>query len=87
MAKGKGGSGKTYVSKGERRSSMSTKKRDAGQRLLNQMAALKKGKNVVFSLPNVDKDGKVYPNTIVKVNSKDYLNRMKKNPVGMKEAE
>lgn len=87
MAKGKKSSGKTYVSKGERRSSISTKNKDPGQRLLNQMAALKKGKNVVFSLSNVDKDGKVHPNTIIKVSGKDYLNRMKKAPIGMKEVE
>ena len=44
-------SGKTYTSKGERISSISTKNTDPGQRLLNQVRALNKGKNVVITLP------------------------------------
>lgn len=59
---GKKASGKHYTSKGERKSSISTKNTDPGQRLLNQLEALKKGKNVIITLP-VDtqyqnKDGK-----------------------------
>lgn len=87
MAKGKKSSGKNYTSKGERRSSMSTSVNDSAQKMLNKMNALKKGKNIVWSLPNVGKDGKVHPNTLVKVNGKEYLNRMKKMPVGMKDVE
>lgn len=50
MAKGKKESGKTSVSKGERRSSISTKNTDPAQRMLNQLYALMKGKNVVMNL-------------------------------------
>lgn len=70
-------SGKSYTSKGERKSSMSTKRKDPGQRLLNQIRALKKGKDVIWSLPNIGKDGKVHPNTRVKVSGKEYLAKMK----------
>lgn len=68
-------SGKHYTSKGERRSSMRTRVNDPGLRLINQIKALKKGKNVVLSLPNVDKDGKVHPNTIIKVDGREWLKR------------
>jgi len=44
------------VSKGERRSSIKTSNRDPGQRLLNQMTALEKGKNVVFTIANPNKN-------------------------------
>jgi hypothetical protein len=44
-------SGKHYTSKGERVSSISTKNTDPGQRLLNQVRALNKGKDVVITLP------------------------------------
>jgi len=55
-------SGKHYTSKGERVSSISTKNTDPGQRLLNQIRALNKGKDVVITLPvntkTLSKDGK-----------------------------
>lgn len=87
MAKGKGGSGKTYVSKGERKSSAKTPNTDGGVRLLNQINALRKGKDVVWSLPNVGKDNKMRPSTRVKVNGKEYLNQMKNMQKGQKEVE
>jgi hypothetical protein len=87
MAKGKGGSGKTYTSKGERRSSIKTPNKDAGQRMLNQIKALYKGKNVVWNLPNVSKDGKVLPNTKIAVNGKEFLNNLKNMQRGQKEVE
>jgi hypothetical protein len=52
---GKKASGKTYTSKGERISSIKTATRDPGQRLLNQLKALNKGKNVVITLPETSK--------------------------------
>jgi len=52
---GKKSSGKHYTSKGERISSISTKNTDPGQRLLNQLRALSKGKNVVITLPETTK--------------------------------
>lgn len=87
MAKGKGGSGKTYTSKGERRSSIKTRINDPGQRMLNQIKALQQGKNVVWSLPNVSKDGKVLPATRIAVNGKEYLNNIKNAQRGHKEVE
>lgn len=75
MAK-KGGSGKTYQSKGERpnvtKSVSKACRRDyveSGQRMINQIKAFKAGKNVVMTIPN--------PNTnetnkrFVRVNAKD----------------
>lgn len=59
----KKGAGKTYTSKGERSNvSKSTKKavrRDymaSGERMLNQLEAIKKGKRVVLTVPNPNKD-------------------------------
>lgn len=48
-------SGKHYTSKGERASSMSTKNTDPGQRLLNQLKALEKGRDVIITLPQKTK--------------------------------
>lgn len=80
MAKGKSSSGKHYTSKGERKSSISTKNTDPGQRLLNQLAALSKGKNVVITLPETSKiqnnEGK--PRTVMvktKINGKEWLKK------------
>lgn len=56
MGKGKKSSGKTYTSKGERRSSIKTAVRDPGQRLLNQIDAWSKGKNVVYTIENPNKN-------------------------------
>ena len=57
MAKGKKASGKHEVSKGERRSSMST--RGVGvteaEKMLRKIDALKKGQDVVITLENPDK--------------------------------
>lgn len=54
---GKKASGKNYVSKGERRSSMKTPNKDKAQRMLNQVNALAKGKRIVMTLENPDKSG------------------------------
>lgn len=73
-------SGKHYTSKGERKSSVGTKNTDMGQRLLNQLKALNKGKNVNITLPVAtqfqNKDGK--PITLMvktKINGKDWLKK------------
>ena len=81
MGKGKKASGKHYTSKGERKSSISTRVKDPGQKLLNQMKALLKGKNVRLSLPNIGKDGKVHPNTIIKVDGREWLKRRQAGPM------
>ena len=75
MGKGKKSSGKNYTSKGERRSSISTKNRDPGQRLLNQMAALEKGKDVVFTIPNPNKNETNKPFIRQRVSGKAFLAR------------
>lgn len=80
-------SGKHYTSKGERQSSMKTRVNDPGLRLINQLKALKKGKNVVISLPNVGKDGKVHPNTIIKVDGREWLKRRQNINLGKDNAE
>ena len=49
-------SGKTYVSKGERRSSMKTSIKDPGTRLMNQKKAWLQGKNVVLTIENPNKN-------------------------------
>jgi hypothetical protein len=56
MAKGKKSSGKHYTSKGERRNSYGVKERNPCQRMLNKMAALNKGKDVVFTIENPNKN-------------------------------
>ena len=85
MAKGKGGSGKSSTSKGERKSSMKTAVKDRGQRMLNQIRALKKGKNVVWDMPVLDKEGKIVTYTKVKQNGKEYVNNLKNMNKGQKE--
>lgn len=87
MAKGKKSSGVSKTSKGTRISSMSTAVKDPAQKILNQINALQKGKNIVWSLPVISKDGKVKPNKIIKVNGKEYINSLKHNQKGMKEVE
>ena len=76
----------TQTSKGTGRSSMRTSKSDPGIRLLNQLKALEKGKNVKMVLPNlVEKNGKQQPATILKVNGRDWLKRREGSP-GKKES-
>ena len=76
----------TQTSKGTCRSSMRTSKSDPGIRLLNQLKALEKGKNVKMVLPNlVEKNGKQQPATILKVNGRDWLKRREGSP-GKKES-
>lgn len=77
---GKKASGKHYTSKGERKSSISTKNTDPGQRLLNQLKALSKGKNVIITLPETsktlnNKGEPVVKMTKTKVDGKAWLKR------------
>lgn len=55
MGKGKKSSGKTYTSKGERRSSMRTRVNDPAAKMLNKVNALAKGKDVVYTIENPNK--------------------------------
>lgn len=71
-------SGKHYTSKGERASSISTKNTDAGQRLLNQLKALNKGRNVVITLPEkaVNAEGKQFIKMVkTKIDGKAWLKK------------
>ena len=75
MAKGKKASGKHEVSKGERRSSMST--RGVGDtnadKMLRKLAALSQGKDVVITLANPDKTQTNRQFIKHKVSGKSYL--------------
>lgn len=74
MAKGKKSSGKHSTSKGERRSSIGY--RDTpNQRVLNKMAALEKGKDVVFTIPNPNKNETKKPFIRQRISGKEFLNR------------
>ena len=85
---GKKSKGKTYTSKGERKSSIGHKNTDQGIRLLNQLKALEKGKNVKMVLPNlVEKNGKQQPPTILKVNGREWLKRREGSPSKRESAE
>lgn len=53
---GKKSSGKTYTSKGERISSMSTSTRNPAERALNQLKAWREGRNVVMTIDNPNKN-------------------------------
>lgn len=73
MAKGKSSSGKNYTSKGERRSSAKTPNRDPGQKILNKMAALNKGKDVYFTMENPNKNETNKRFIRVKVSGRDWI--------------
>lgn len=84
-------SGKHYTSKGERKSSMSTKNTDGGQRLLNQIRALNKGKNVNITLPQKtqfqNKDGKQITIMVkTKIDGKEWVKK-RQGPVEKVSAE
>jgi len=77
MAKGKRGSGKNYVSKGERDSvSKSTTKAlrldylSSDARIRNQQIAWRQGKNVMLTIPNPDK--KNTKERFIKVSANEY---------------
>jgi len=76
MAKGKKASGKHYTSKGERRNSYGVKERNPAQRMLNKMAALNKGKDVVFTIENPNKNETNKPFIKVRVSGRDHLKRL-----------
>lgn len=80
MAKGKKASGKTSTSKGERRSSMSTRINNPSDKLMNKMAALAKGKDVWITLPNPNKNETNKPFIRQKISGKAFVaRRMGKN--------
>lgn len=52
----KGGSGKTYTSKGERSSSIKTPVEYEGQKLLNKLYAVRQGKKAYVTIENPNKE-------------------------------
>ena len=87
MAKGKKASGKNYTSKGERRSSMKTPNRDPGQKILNKMAALNKGKDVYFTIANPNKAETNKPFIKIKMIGRDWVKRRQTGGYQIKEVE
>jgi hypothetical protein len=76
MAKGKKSSGKNYTSKGERKSSISTKIKDPAITLLRKMAALSKGKDVWFTIDNPNKNETNKRKIRVKRSGREWLKQL-----------
>ena len=76
MAKGKKASGKHYTSKGERKSSISTKIKDPATTMLRKMAALCKGKDVWFTIDNPNKNETNKRQIRVKRSGREWLKRL-----------
>jgi hypothetical protein len=76
MAKGKKASGKHYTSKGERKSSISTKIKDPALTLLRKMEALSKGKDVWFTIDNPNKNETNKRQIRVKRSGREWLKRL-----------
>jgi hypothetical protein len=75
MAKSKA-SGKHYVSKGERKSSISTKVKDPALTMLRKMDALSKGKDVWFTIDNPNKNETNKRKIRVKRSGREWLKRL-----------
>ena len=75
MAKSKA-SGKHYVSKGERKSSISTKIKDPALTMLRKMDALNKGKDVWFTIDNPNKNETNKRQIRVKRSGREWLKRL-----------
>lgn len=75
MAKSKA-SGKHYTSKGERKSSISTKIKDSATTMLRKMAALRKGKDVWFTIDNPNKNETNKRQIRVKRSGREWLKRL-----------
>lgn len=86
MAKGKGGNSKGYISQGKH-SNVNAKICNArrseylqsGDRLLNQMAALKQGRDVVMTIANPNKEQTNKRFIKVRMSGKEYVQRLKDN--------
>lgn len=90
MAK-KGGKSKGFISQGAH-SNVSKKLRNAmrsdymksGDRLLNQQAALAKGKDIVMTIPNPNKEDKSRAFIKVRISGRDHLAKLKNSGYQMK---
>jgi hypothetical protein len=85
MAK-KGGKSKGFISKGIHSNvnrkilnEMRSEYLQSGDRILNQMAALKQGKDVVMTVANPNKEQTNKKFIRVKVSGREYVQRMKDN--------
>jgi hypothetical protein len=88
MAKGKKASGKTYVSKGERRSSMKTSDmHTTADRMLYKMDALIKGRDVYFTVANPNKNETNKRFIRQKVDGKLFVKRRQYAHMSPKDAE
>lgn len=93
MAK-KGGKSKGFISQGKH-SNVSSKVTNAirseylksGDRILNQMAALRKGKDIVMTIVNPNKEQTNKRFIKVRISGKDYVQRLKDNSRIQKSAE
>jgi hypothetical protein len=90
MAKGKGGKSKGFVSQGVHSNVSSATRRamrrsylDSGQRVLNQIEALKKGKDVVMTIENPNKNETNKRFIKVKISSKEW-NKKREGGYAMK---
>lgn len=90
MAK-KGGKSKGFISQGKHsnvdRKVTNAMRRDylaSGDRILNQLAALNKGKDVVMTVPNPNKEQTNKPFIKVRISGKEYLEKKKENAYRMK---
>jgi hypothetical protein len=84
MGKGKRASGKHYTSKGERRSvnkkisnAVRSDYMQSQDRVLNQQRALAKGRDIVMTIANPNKEETNKRFIRVKVSGRDYVKNMK----------
>lgn len=80
----KGGKSKGFISKGihsnvnrKVSNAMRSEYLDSGERVANQLAALKQGKDVVMTIPNPNKEQTNKKFIRVKVSGREYVARMK----------
>jgi hypothetical protein len=90
----KGGKSKGFISQGihsnvDRKitNAMRTEYLQSGERVLNQLEALKKGKDVVMTIANPSKEQTAKKFIKVKVSGKEYVARMKDQKKAAKKAD
>ncbi len=93
MAK-KGGKSKGFISKGihsnvDRKitNAMRSDYLQSGERVMNQLKALKKGKDVVMTIPNPNKEATDRKFIKVRVSGKEYVARLKDQKKSAKKAD
>lgn len=93
MAK-KGGKSKGFISKGihsnvsrKITNAMRSEYLQSGERVLNQMAALRKGKDVVMTIANPNKEQTNKKFIKVRISGKEFIQRLKDNSRIQKTAE